>query len=220
MIQSMTRQERDDPNVLVREPSRVQRIAKGSAQPAEGVSELVQRFLFMAPDDGRHGRRRRRRLLGKIPGMGGLNMARNMRRAMKSGKMQDMMANMGGMGGIPRNGRNAGHARHGAFLAWAACRAWAAPPRRRCACCPRARKTKEEPAQARARRAQEGQKVMSGLRRSCLLAMSLCLLNACGRLHRSSLTTARRRASGSRASSWRRRPQTSAATSTRTSTAK
>src|SRR5450432_1606464 len=99
MIQSMTRQERDDPNVLVREPSRVQRIAKGSAQPAEGVSELVQRFLFMrqmmsgmGQDPG---------LLGKIPGMGGLNMARNMRRAMKSGKFQDAMQNMGGMGGMP-----------------------------------------------------------------------------------------------------------------------
>jgi signal recognition particle subunit SRP54 len=102
MIQSMTRHERDDPNVLVREPSRVQRIAKGSAQPAEGVSELVQRFLFMrqmmsgmGQDPG---------LLGKIPGMGGLNMARNMRRAMKSGKFQDAMQNMGGMGGMPGMG--------------------------------------------------------------------------------------------------------------------
>jgi len=99
MIQSMTRQERDDPNVLVREPSRVQRIAKGSAQPPEGVNELVQRFLFMrqmmsgmGQDPG---------LLSKIPGMGGLNMARNMRRAMKSGKFQDAMQNMGGMGGMP-----------------------------------------------------------------------------------------------------------------------
>jgi signal recognition particle subunit SRP54 len=98
MIQSMTRQERDDPNVLVREPSRVQRIAKGSAQPPEGVSELVQRFLFMRQMMGGMGQDPG--LLGKIPGMGGLNMARNMRRAMKSGKMQDMMQNMGGMGGL------------------------------------------------------------------------------------------------------------------------
>jgi signal recognition particle subunit SRP54 len=98
MIQSMTRQERDDPNVLVREPSRVQRIAKGSAQPPEGVSELVQRFLFMRQMMGGMGQDPG--LLGKIPGMGGLNMARNMRRAMKSGKMQDMMQNMGGMGAM------------------------------------------------------------------------------------------------------------------------
>ena len=101
MIQSMTRQERDDPNVLVREPSRVQRIAKGSAQPAEGVTELVQRFLFMRQMMGGMGGQDPGGLLGKIPGMGGLNMARNMRRAMKSGKMQDMMQNMGGMGGMP-----------------------------------------------------------------------------------------------------------------------
>jgi signal recognition particle subunit SRP54 len=96
MIQSMTRQERDDPNVLVREPSRVTRIAKGSAQPADGVSELVQRFLFMrqmmsgmGQDGG---------LLGKIPGLGNLNMARNLRRAMKSGKLPDGMPGMSGMG--------------------------------------------------------------------------------------------------------------------------
>jgi len=100
MIQSMTRAEREDPNVLVREPSRVARIAKGSAQPAEGVSELVQRFLFMRQMMGGMGGGDAGGLLGKIPGMGGLNMARNMRRAMKSGKMQDMMQNMGGLGGM------------------------------------------------------------------------------------------------------------------------
>jgi len=100
MIQSMTRAERDDPNVLVREPSRVARIAKGSAQPAEGVSELVQRFLFMRQMMGGMGGGDAGGLLSKIPGMGGLNMARNMRRAMKSGKMQDMMQNMGGLGGM------------------------------------------------------------------------------------------------------------------------
>ena len=100
MIQSMTRAEREDPNVLVREPSRVTRIAKGSAQPPEGVSELVQRFLFMRQMMGGMGGGDPGGLLSKIPGMGGLNMARNMRRAMKSGKMQDMMQNMGGMGGM------------------------------------------------------------------------------------------------------------------------
>ncbi|HEY4104532.1 MAG TPA: signal recognition particle protein [Polyangiaceae bacterium] len=102
MIQSMTRQERDDPNVLVREPSRVQRIAKGSAQPPEGVNELVQRFLFMRQMMGGMGQDPG--LLGRIPGMGGLNMARNMRRAMKSGKFQDAMQNMGGAGGMPGMG--------------------------------------------------------------------------------------------------------------------
>jgi signal recognition particle subunit SRP54 len=98
MIQSMTRSEREDPDVLVREPSRVKRIAKGSAQPPEGVSELVQRFLFMRQMMGGLGQDPG--LLGKIPGLSGLNMARNMRRAMKSGKFPEGMAGMGGMPGM------------------------------------------------------------------------------------------------------------------------
>ncbi len=100
MIQSMTRQERDDPQVLVREPSRVQRIAKGSAQPPEGVNELVQRFLFMRQMMGGFGGDPNS-LLGKIPGMGGFNMARNLRRAMKSGRFPENMPGMGGMPGFP-----------------------------------------------------------------------------------------------------------------------
>ena len=104
MIQSMTRVEREDPNVLVREPSRVTRIAKGSGAAGRGRQRARAEVPLHAPDDGRHGwgrRGRARRLMSKIPGMGGLNMARNMRRAMKSGKMQDVMQNMGGMGGMP-----------------------------------------------------------------------------------------------------------------------
>ncbi|HTM46782.1 MAG TPA: signal recognition particle protein, partial [Polyangiaceae bacterium] len=84
MIQSMTLTERDDPHTLVREPSRVRRIAKGSGTPEPAVQELVQKFLFMKQmmegfggDGG---------MLGRMPGMKNLAMARNMRRAMKSGK--------------------------------------------------------------------------------------------------------------------------------------
>ncbi len=47
IIQSFTRFERKDPYALVREPSRVARIAKGSGQPDAQVEELVQKFLFM-----------------------------------------------------------------------------------------------------------------------------------------------------------------------------
>jgi signal recognition particle subunit SRP54 len=93
IIRSMTRLERDDPHVLIREPSRVTRISRGSGQPAQGVSELVQKFLFMQQMmsnlgglGGLGG------LLGKIPGMGGLGMARAARRALK---------NQGAGGGIP-----------------------------------------------------------------------------------------------------------------------
>ena len=85
MIQSMTPSERTDPNSLIREPRRVTRIARGSGTPEQAVTELVQKFLFMQQmmtgmggDMGG--------MLGKIPGLKNLAMARNMRRAMKSGK--------------------------------------------------------------------------------------------------------------------------------------
>jgi signal recognition particle subunit SRP54 len=102
MIQSMTRIERADPYALVREPSRVTRIARGSGQPEQGVSELVQKFLFMK--QMMSGMGQNMGLLGNIPGMKNLNMARQMRRAMKSGKLQDMMNSMGGMPGAPGAG--------------------------------------------------------------------------------------------------------------------
>jgi signal recognition particle subunit SRP54 len=102
MIQSMTRHERSDPYSLVREPSRVTRIARGSGQPEQGVSELVQKFLFMK--QMMSGMGQNMGLLGNIPGMKNLNMARQMRRAMKSGKLQDMMNSMGGIPGAPGMG--------------------------------------------------------------------------------------------------------------------
>jgi signal recognition particle subunit SRP54 len=100
MIQSMTKQERYDPHALIREPSRVQRIAKGSGNPEQAVGELVQKFLFMKQMMGGLGQNLG--LLGNIPGMKNLAMARNVRRAMKSGKMPEGMAGgMGGVGGMP-----------------------------------------------------------------------------------------------------------------------
>jgi len=101
MIQSMTRLEKLDPNALIREPGRVKRIAKGSGCPEQAVTELVQKFLFMrqmmSGMGGDMG------MLGKIPGMKNLAMARNVRRAMKSGKMPPGMPGMPGMGmpGMP-----------------------------------------------------------------------------------------------------------------------
>jgi signal recognition particle subunit SRP54 len=97
MIQSMTRAEKRDAQLLVREPSRAQRVARGSGTPPEAVNELITKFVFikqmMSNFGGNSG------LLGKIPGLGGLNLARNLRRAAKSGKLP---AGMGGMpGGFP-----------------------------------------------------------------------------------------------------------------------
>jgi signal recognition particle subunit SRP54 len=114
MIQSMTRSERRDPQALVREPSRAKRIAQGSGTPVEAVNELVQKFVFIKQMMGNFGGGGG--LLNRIPGLGGLNMARNMRRAAKSGKMPAMppgmnfppgmgfppgMPGMGGMPGMP-----------------------------------------------------------------------------------------------------------------------
>jgi signal recognition particle subunit SRP54 len=103
MIESMTGTERHDPHALVREPSRVRRIARGSGTPEQAVQELVQKFLFMKQmmegfgDTG---------MLGRMPGMKHLAMARNVRRAMKNGKlpMPDQMGGMGMPGGFPGMG--------------------------------------------------------------------------------------------------------------------
>jgi signal recognition particle subunit SRP54 len=100
MIQSMTLSERDDPNALVREPSRVKRISKGSGQPAEAVSELVQKFLFMRQMMGGFGQDLG--FLGNIPGMKNLAMAKNLKKAMQGGGFPGMgFPGMGfpGMGG-------------------------------------------------------------------------------------------------------------------------
>nr|HMR10100.1 signal recognition particle protein [Polyangiaceae bacterium] len=98
MIQSMTRQERADPNALVREPGRVKRIAKGSGQPEQGVSELVQKFLFMKQMMGGMGGNAG--LMGRIPGLKNLAQARNIKKAMKSGQFPPGM----GMPGMPGMG--------------------------------------------------------------------------------------------------------------------
>jgi signal recognition particle subunit SRP54 len=105
MIQSMTRLEKHDPNALIREPSRTKRIARGSGCPEEAVTELVQKFLFMKQMMGGMGDMG---MLGKIPGLKNLAMARNVRRAMKNGKLPPgmQMPGMPGMGlpGMPGMG--------------------------------------------------------------------------------------------------------------------
>ena len=95
IILSMTKYERQDPQSLIREPSRVRRIAGGSGRTEQSVGELVQKFLYMRQMMGSMGGGGG----GGLPGMGGL--ARNVRRAMKSGKMPEMP---GGMPGFPGMG--------------------------------------------------------------------------------------------------------------------
>ena len=98
MIQSMTLAERDDPNLLVREPGRVKRVARGSGSEEKGVSELIQKFLFLQQMMGGFGQNLG--MLGKIPGMKGLATARHLRRAMKGGATPPGAPGMGmpGMG--------------------------------------------------------------------------------------------------------------------------
>ena len=90
MISSFTRFERNDPYALIREPGRVARISKGSAQPEQAVQELVQKFLFMR--QMMEGLGQNMGMMGKIPGMKNIAMARN---------VQKQMAKMGGGGGMP-----------------------------------------------------------------------------------------------------------------------
>jgi signal recognition particle subunit SRP54 len=99
MIQSMTRGERRDAQLLVREPTRATRVAKGSGTPVEAVNELVQKFVFIKQMMGNFGGGGAGGLLGKIPGMKNLNLARNLRRAAKSGKLPGGMP--GGFPGMP-----------------------------------------------------------------------------------------------------------------------
>jgi len=108
IIQSMTKLEKIDPNALVREPGRVKRVARGSGNTEQAVGDLVQKFLFMQQMMGGFGGDLG--MMGNIPGLKNLAMARNVRRAMKNGKMPpgmpDLSAMMGGgmppgMGGFP-----------------------------------------------------------------------------------------------------------------------
>jgi signal recognition particle subunit SRP54 len=103
IILSMTKFERQDPQSLIREPSRVRRIAGGSGRSEQSVGELVQKFLYMRQMMGSMGGGGGGGMFGGLPGMGGL--ARNVRRAMKSGKMPEGFPQMpGGMPGFPGMG--------------------------------------------------------------------------------------------------------------------
>jgi signal recognition particle subunit SRP54 len=98
IIQSMTRYEKADPYVLIREPSRTGRIAKGSGTSEQQVTTVVQQFLFMKQMMGNLGQDMG--LLGKIPGMKGVASMRKMRKLMQKGG-GGAMPGMGGFPGMP-----------------------------------------------------------------------------------------------------------------------
>jgi signal recognition particle subunit SRP54 len=99
MIQSMTRFEKGDPYALIREPRRVERIARGSGNPPEAVNELVQKFVFMK--QMMSGLGQNLGLMGKIPGMKQMAMAKNMKKMMAGGGMPGMGMPGMGMPGFP-----------------------------------------------------------------------------------------------------------------------
>ncbi len=106
IIQSLTKFERKDPYALIREPTRVTRVSKGSGQPEEGVQELVQKFLFMK--QMMDGLGANMGMMGRIPGLKNVAMAKQMRKQMaQGGGMPGMgfpgMAGMG-MPGMPGMG--------------------------------------------------------------------------------------------------------------------
>jgi signal recognition particle subunit SRP54 len=98
VIQSFTRFERRDPYALIREPSRVTRIAKGSGQPAQQVEELVQKFLFMK--QMMEGLGANMGMLGRVPGMKNVAMARQLRKQMAAGGGAGGFMGMPGMPGM------------------------------------------------------------------------------------------------------------------------
>ncbi len=109
IIQSLTKFERKDPYALIREPKRVTRIARGSGQQETQVEELVQKFLFMK--QMMEGFGANLGMMGKIPGMKNVAMAKQMRKQMAQGggMMPGMgfpglaglgLPGMGGMGGM------------------------------------------------------------------------------------------------------------------------
>ncbi len=83
IIQSFTKFERRDPYALIREETRVSRIAKGSGQPENQVKELVQKFLFMK--QMMEGLGANMGMMGRIPGMKNVAMAKQLRKQMAQG---------------------------------------------------------------------------------------------------------------------------------------
>ena len=102
IIQSMTPFEKRDPYALVREPGRADRIAKGSGTKTEQVNELVQKFVFMRQMMSSLGQNMG--MMGKIPGLKQIAMARGAKKMMQGGGFPGMpggFPGMPGMGGFP-----------------------------------------------------------------------------------------------------------------------
>jgi signal recognition particle subunit SRP54 len=100
MIQSMTAQERDKPELIEKQPRRALRIGKGSGIPAQEIVELVQRFKAMRKIMGAIGSPGGGGLLSRLPGfkqMSQLSQLKNM-------DLGSVLGDLGGAGGLGKMG--------------------------------------------------------------------------------------------------------------------
>lgn len=103
IIDSMTKQERTNPDVLTRQPNRVRRIARGSGTEVEKVEQVIQQFNLM--------RQMMQQFssfgggfLDKIPGFKQLNAMRQMKDMDLSSLFGDLMGGGAGGGQSPMSG--------------------------------------------------------------------------------------------------------------------
>ncbi len=106
IIQSMTPLERTKPEIIEKEPSRAQRIGKGSGIPPKEIIDLVGRFKMMKKFMGALGGAGGGGLLSKIPGFKQFAQMQKL----KGGNLDDLfgdlgdLANLGNMPGMPKGG--------------------------------------------------------------------------------------------------------------------
>ena len=96
MINSMTKRERKGLDPL--DPSRMERVAKGSGRQVKEVKDLAQKFQGMRKMMGTFGKNMGG-LMGKIPGMGSLSQLNQIRKM--AGSMGDLSQMAGMFGGAP-----------------------------------------------------------------------------------------------------------------------
>lgn len=114
IVSSMTKAERRDASLFAKEKTRIARVAKGAGRTDKDVADLLQRFGFMQQMMGGIGQQAS--MLGKLPGMKQMAMAKQLKQAMGGGGFEGnpMMANLanelleaavaeggGGMPGMP-----------------------------------------------------------------------------------------------------------------------
>jgi signal recognition particle subunit SRP54 len=97
IIQSMTKRERLDVALLQKQPTRIERVARGAGREVKDVKSLLERFTQVRDLMGNIGAQAG--LLSKIPGMKQLAMARKLKGALAGGGQA--MPGIPGLPGIP-----------------------------------------------------------------------------------------------------------------------